>query len=128
MLSSTKIILIFFRKTGRLVYLASLVFFTSFAQASDEKMGDVAMTSCHKDFCVSLKSARLFKSSIGNQYAFGPSEIKIDFSGKLGKKLFVDFEGSFHPLSQRFYLSKKSSQLEYMIDLEKQKVVAFKKP
>ncbi len=106
--------------------LASFCFFTAhFAMASNETMADVEIYNCEKDFCVKLVAPQLYKSSMGHQYAFGPSQLSVITKHKLVKSEFQDFEGSFDPRDGRFYLSKKASPIGYVIDTKVQQIYRF---
>jgi len=110
-------------KAKSLFIVASLVAFQTFA--SNEKVGGVELMDCEKDFCVQLKTDKLFKSNLSPNYAFGPSQIKV-FENQKEVKINLDgFEGSFDPSIGRFYLSSKTSTLEYVIDTKDRQIYTF---
>lgn len=124
----TKKVFTFFSCIGKKsIFIASFLLFLQFATASEESMRYVSIDSCSKEFCVQLKTQLLYKSALGQMFAFGPSALKIKFDGKIVKNDFTDYEGAFDPRDKRFFLSKKEDSIEYMIDVIEQKVVAYKK-
>ncbi|MCJ8278217.1 MAG: hypothetical protein HRT44_00580 [Bdellovibrionales bacterium] len=110
----------------KLALLLTSFLFVFSAFASNEHVKDVEIFNCTEGFCVKLNAKHLYKSSLGNHYAFSNSDVEIQFDGDLKKKTFKNFEGSFDPKHGRFYLSKKDTPLDYMIDSKNKTVDSFK--
>ncbi len=105
----------------RVVLLATLFCGVSDAFASNEKISDVKMTQCHLDYCVSLRTERLYKSALARTYAFGPSQVKIQANDQ-SPILLQDFEGTFDAEVGRFYLSRSGHSFDIVIDVKERKI------
>ena len=115
--------LFFFVK--RALVLASLLFFVQPLSASNESINQVEMAECIEGFCVKLNTEKMFKSALGNIYAFGSSNIEIQSNMNLPRKKFKGFEGTFNPRSRRFSINKKGDSKEYVIDVKAREVYSF---
>ncbi len=79
------------------------------------------MAQCHLDFCVTLKTDRLYKSALSRSYAFGPSELVITEKDQSPIQL-NKFEGTFNAADGRFYLSNADLTYDVVIDTQKRKI------
>lgn len=90
-------------------------------QASPEKVNQVELAQCHLDFCVTLKTDRLYKSALSRSYAFGPSQVVITEKDQSPVEL-KEFEGTFNASEGRFYLSNSNLTYDVVIDTQKRKI------